>query len=314
MPGFRPGGHRADAWIQCSEDRYLAGRGFFRLTWKLLQRPDIRRSPVKALWRRLAWRARWRLCREPWLLSYRGNIRIAVPRDGLGAQLFYDGVSEPDIEEFCLRFLQPGMIVFDVGAHVGKYTLLCARAVGPQGHVHAFEPNPALFHLLQLNIARNHFNNSHARQCAVSDEDGVSDFELCAESSISSLVRDENRDSPRGASKILRVPTLRLDSFCAQAGLRPRLVKVDVEGAELLVFQGATNLLDLPAGKSPVWIFEHEPANYARFGYAPARLFALLRRHGYRTWTCRDGRVTRLEETAGIPVNLVAAKEESWGL
>ncbi len=270
---------------------------------------------MKALWRRLVWRARWRLCRAPWQLSYRGNIRIAVPRDGVGAQLFYQGFSEPDIEEFCLRFLNPGMVVFDVGAHVGKYTLLCARAVGPQGHVHAFEPNPALFHLLQLNIARNGLSNSHATRSAVSDEDGASDFELCAESSISALVRKENRGAPRAASKIVRLPTLRLDTFCAQSGLGPHLVKVDVEGAELLVFQGSTHLLGLPAGRSPVWVFEHEPANYARFGYAPARLFALLRLHSYRIWTFRHGRITLLEETAhsGIPANLVAAKEGAWG-
>jgi FkbM family methyltransferase len=241
-------------------------------------------------------------------------MRIAVPRDGLGAQLFYEGSSEPDIEEFCLRFLDPGMVVFDVGAHVGKYTLLCARAVGPEGHVHAFEPHPVLFHLLQLNIAQNGFHNARALQCAVSDEDGVSDFELCAESSNSSLVREENRTSPRAASTIVPLPTVRLDTFCARAGRTPHLVKVDVEGAELLIFKGATNLLGLPAGKSPVWVFEHEPANYARFGYAPARLFALLRRHGYRTWTCRKGRVTPLEETAqsSIPANLVAAKEGAW--
>jgi FkbM family methyltransferase len=264
----------------------------------------------------VAWRARWRFCRAPWRLTYRGHIRIAVPRDGLGAQLFYEGRSEPDVEEFCLRFLTPGMVFFDIGAHVGKYTLLCARAVGSQGYVHAFEPNPDLSRLLRLNIDQNGLRNAKTNRCAVSDEDGVSDFELCAESSISSLVREENRHTPRASSRIVTVPTVRLDTYCTRTGARPHLVKIDAEGAELLIFQGATRLLGLPVGQSPVWVFEHEPANYARFGYTPARLFEFLRTHGYHTWSSRDGRVTPIEELppSDIPANLVAAKEGARGL
>ena len=270
---------------------------------------------MRAVWRRVIWRIRWRVWKTPWQLSYRGHFQIAVPRDGVGAQLFYEGLSEPDVEEFCLRFLDPGMVFFDIGAHIGKYTLLCARAVGPRGQVHAFEPNPDLSRLLQLNLDGNGIDNAHANRCAVSDEDGAGEFELCVESTISSLVRQENRRSPRRESRIVTVPTVRLDTYCAQRGLRPHLVKVDVEGAELLVFQGATDLLCLPAGQSPVWVFEHAPPNYARFGYAPARLFDFLRRHGYRLWSSREGRVTPLQESpsSAVPANVVAAKEGAWG-
>jgi FkbM family methyltransferase len=281
----------------------------------LFQRRDFRRNPVRALWRRVVWRVRWRVSRRSWVLSYRGHIRIAVPHDGLGSQLYYEGCSEPDIEELCLRFLRPGMVFFDVGAHVGKYTLLAARAVGPSGRVHAFEPNPELSRLLEHNISLNALRNVRPNQCAVSDSDGAGDFEACAEASVSSLLPREKRSAPRRTSRILSVPTLRLDTYCASNRVRPHLVKVDVEGAELLVFRGSEALLDAPGDLSSVWIFEHEPANYARFGYAPQQLFDFLRRHGYRPWSYREGIGAALMDSPplrGGPVNLLAVREGVW--
>ncbi len=116
-------------------------------------------------------------------------------------------------------------------------------------------------------------------------------------------------------SRIITVPTVRLDTWCARSGLTPTLVKVDAEGAELPIFRGAADLLRLPSAKAPVWIFEREPSNYARFGYDTEKMLGFLRVSGYRVWSCRSG--GRLEPLDGaarsnMDINLVAAQEGVW--
>ncbi len=278
----------------------------------LIRRSDFRRNPARALWRRLLWRLRWRFFRKPWLLPFHGHFTIAVANDGQGSLLFYQGYSEPETEKLVLRFLKPGMTFVDVGAHIGKYTLLGARAVRRDGEVHAFEPNPRIFDLLKRNVASNGLDNVLVRECAVSDRDGTGEFEVCAESTFSALKRKTVRLPGREVAKAIRVKSIRLDTYFAQKRKKANLVKVDVEGAELMVFLGSASLLKLPVEEAPVWIFEYEPENYASFGYTPEELFALLARNGYRIWCCRDGEDCTPIHPPRVPSgvnNLIAAKE-----
>jgi FkbM family methyltransferase len=256
---------------------------------RLVGRGDFVRNPLKALWRRLVWKVRWQFIRRPWVLKLRGGLKIAVARDGLGCLLYYQGFSEPEIEEFLERFLKPGMIFIDVGAHIGKYVLLASPAVGPGGEVHAFEPNPLAFQLLEANVRRNKLSNVFLRSCAVSDREEARDFEICRELTVSSFAKSS---VARQVREVVQVRCVDLDSYCVGWRRRPDLVKIDVEGAELAVFQGARRLLDLPAGQSPAWLFEYSPANLGHFGHRPAELLGLLRLHGYGVWRCRlDGRI-----------------------
>ena len=111
---------------------------------RVLQSPDFRRSPVRGLLKRVAWRLRWRVSSTPWVVDSIDGFRIAVPRSLVGKLIFYQGPSEPETRELLLRLFRPGMVVLDVGANVGEYTLLAARSVGLNGKVHAFEPNASL--------------------------------------------------------------------------------------------------------------------------------------------------------------------------
>jgi FkbM family methyltransferase len=255
----------------------------------LARREDFLRNPFKALWRRLVWRLRWQLCKKPWVLKLRGGLKIAVTNDGLGCLLFYQGFSEPQIEDYLERFLRPGMIFIDVGAHVGKYVLLAARAVGPGGEVHAFEPNHLAFDLLVANVRLNHLDNVRLQSCAVSHRDGARDFEICRELTVSSFSKNL---LARQVREVVRVRCVALDSYCVGWRRQPDLIKIDVEGAELAVFQGAQQLLGLPEGQAPVLLFEYSPANFGHFGYEPAELLGLLGRFGYGAWRCEgDGRI-----------------------
>jgi FkbM family methyltransferase len=290
----------------------LSPKKYRLLVRGLFQRSDFKRNPARALLRRLAWRLRWRFSRKPWLLPFHGHFTIAVANDGQGALLFYQGYSEPETEKFILRFLKPGMSFIDVGAHIGKYTLLGAHAVRREGEVHAFEPNPVIFDLLRRNVRENGFQNVHMLECAVSNHDGPEEFEVCAEATFSALKRKTVRLPRREVAKAIRVESVRLDTYFADKRKKANLVKVDVEGAELMVFMGSRSLLELSAEEAPVWVFEYEPENYASFGYAPEDLFALLARTGHRVWYCRDGEGGKPADTLRIPSDvhiLIAAKE-----
>src|SRR5512138_2867115 len=86
-----------------------------------------------------------------------GQTMYLDPGDSMG--LAIQGTYEPEETEAVLRSVKSGMVVVDIGANIGYYTLLFARLVGPQGRVIAFEPDPATFALLKKNVDSNQHRN-----------------------------------------------------------------------------------------------------------------------------------------------------------
>lgn len=250
---------------------------------RLLRRADFRSNPVRALWRRVLWRARWSLIRKPWIHRMPGGVRLATPRIGVGAQIYYQGYSEPETVGFLNRHLEPGMVLWDVGAHVGEYTLLAAKAVGASGEVHAFEANPVMARILEENVLLNRFENVRLNRCAIADSRGELEFRVMEEPAVSFLSPRGGGEekSPARLERTIRVPAMSLDDYLEEAGRAPDLIKVDVEGAELMVLSGAAGLLDGSVGAPPVWILEYSWENCPRFGYEPDELVSSLEGHGY---------------------------------
>jgi len=145
--------------------------------------------------------------------------------------------------------LRRGDTVLEVGAHIGYLTQFFARKVGQTGEIHAFEPGAANQNLLQRNI-------QSLAQCAlvdaaVSNDDGKAMFfeenlggfmnsldpEFASTSGLAESQRAALRITPR------QVRTLTLDGYVQRLGLTPDFIKIDVEGAELAVLQGARQIL-----------------------------------------------------------------------
>jgi FkbM family methyltransferase len=114
------------------------------------------------------------------------------------------------------------MTAFDVGANVGYFTLLLSMAVGPAGHVFAFEPDPTNFAFLQSHLSLNRCTNVSAIEAAASNRTGEAQFE-CA--------RSMGHVSPTGRTT---VRTIRLDEFPT-----PDIIKMDIEGGEFDAIPGA---------------------------------------------------------------------------
>jgi FkbM family methyltransferase len=194
---------------------------------------------------------------------------IAVPRSSSGAPLYYAGWSEPDESAFMESVVRAGRVVFDVGAHVGEYTLLAAARGAV---VHAFEANPSSAALLRANIARNGLATVTVHEVAASDREGEETLLARGDLSLSALWNEQQADE--GYERVV-VPTRRIDSIAAPP---PDVIKLDVEGAELAALRGAEGTLER---HGPLVVFEVVPANYARFGYGPNDVIELLVGHGY---------------------------------
>jgi len=276
---------------------------------RLWSRPDFRSNPARAVWRRASWRVRWQLTDSLWQQRFGPGLRIALPRRGTAVQIHYSGHSEPETASFVRRFVQPGMTVWDVGAHIGEYTLLAAHGAGVTGRVHAFEANPAMLRVLETNVALNGFTRVTCRGEAVSDRVGEAEFVVQRNSALSSLQGQGGGRAVTGQATI-RVPTTTLDAHAAAHG-RPDLIKVDVEGAEILVLRGASALLEQPAAAAPVVIFEYSIDTTRALGFDADDALRFLLQRGYAFYRIDDsGAVYDFDPSASLPptFNLVASK------
>jgi FkbM family methyltransferase len=144
---------------------------------------------------------------------------------GAGQHGCWLGTYEQWFAKRLLAVLREGMTAFDVGAHSGYYTLMMSRAVGRSGRVFAFEPNALNAAYLRRHVALNRLTNIQVVETAITDREGTVHF------------RDDGYNS-RIAQTGRQVRTTRLDSFPI-----PDLVKMDIEGAEVLALRGASKLL-----------------------------------------------------------------------
>jgi len=127
-----------------------------------------------------------------------------------------------------------GAVVYDIGAHVGFYTLLASEIVGPRGKVIAFEPLPQNLHYLNRHLSINKCDNVKVIEAAVAEESGTAFFTEGTSSSMGYLSLAGN----------IEVKKVALDELMFNGKiLPPEYLKIDVEGAELMVLSGAKSVL-----------------------------------------------------------------------
>jgi FkbM family methyltransferase len=149
---------------------------------------------------------------------------------------------EPEAMQNIRRLLKAGDCCIDVGANLGYYTISLAKWVGPSGLVVAFEPFPGNFAILQKNIHLNHLQNVVLEPSALSDCNGSLQL-ICDVDEQFSATPSFGGYAVEGDRVSVNVPTRRLDDYVAGLGKAPNLIKIDVEGAELTVLEGARRTL-----------------------------------------------------------------------
>jgi FkbM family methyltransferase len=146
------------------------------------------------------------------------------------------------------KLIGVGSVVFDVGAHVGFYTLLSSRLVGPLGEVIAFEPLPRNLHYLREHLRLNRVENVRIIERALSDAEGEASFTE-GENSFNARISEEGK---------IKVKTAALDHLMESEGLPvPDFIKMDIEGAETMALRGARRTLE--AHHPTIFLTTHGP-------------------------------------------------------
>jgi FkbM family methyltransferase len=197
---------------------------------------------------------------------------------------FYLGSYDRQLVHLIANTVRSGDVCIDVGAQKGFITLHLLRAVGPEGRVIAFEPDPRAMEALKANVQRNGFDRSKLYPCALGDREASCAFALSRQLGWSSRFPNEVA-KPSVASTIL-VRTRRLDDILPETGIAPEthrisFVKIDAEGSEPLILQGAMETL---RRFRPAVHIEVNKASLCAGGFSANSIESLLRPLGYELY------------------------------
>ena len=227
------------------------------------------------------------------------------PRDLIGSEILRSWMWESETVRFVWSWLRAGLTVLDVGAHVGQYALLASGLVGPAGRVIAFEPHPVLGRVLRRNVSRAGCQNVTVLPVALGRAQGPGTLVLHPPDNFGGSSLRPGDASEHHARATVEVTTL--DEVMSRLG-RPSvdLAKIDVEGAELDVIDGARGTLK--ANPDIVLIVEFLRSNPLRFGRTVEDLEARLRELGFQLFTLTLDGLRRYEPVGELAVNVVAVR------
>jgi FkbM family methyltransferase len=258
----------ADPWSKVAEER----PGLARRIGRFLASPARKKYITMALRARRVFPEMAIPLRLPfgaWWLAEKG---------ALDHELMYNGFEEAEVR-FVQRLLQPGMTALDIGAHHGLYTLLTAKRVGKRGRVIAFEPSPRECRRLVKHLRVNRCKNVQVEACAVGDTSGEAElFMVDGSRDWGNSLRPPAVPEP---TRRVRVPIRKLDDVLAERGIEHvDLIKLDAEGGELAVLEGARRLLQ--TAPRPAILAEVEDSRTRPWGYPARRIMQLLASWNYR--------------------------------
>jgi FkbM family methyltransferase len=184
------------------------------------------------------------------------GLRLLI--DPKHEKFYWTGAHEVPVQQAIVSRLRPGMTFWDIGAHIGFFSLLASRCVGDSGHVYAFEPLPQNRERLLADIKRNGLTNITVHDCALSSSSGETVLHAHESSLMWTLVPG------RGEEQGLHVRCCTLDEL-AQSLPRPDMIKIDAESAEVEVLRGGLQLL---AAARPALIVEFSDDNLLAAGQA----------------------------------------------
>ncbi len=216
------------------------------------------------------------------------------------------GWFEAQEQAFLWLYLRDGDTVIDCGAHVGLFSILAGRAIGPRGRLIAFEPAPTTASLLRSNLQSNQLTDAVVIESAVADQPGTLKLHRHGEgrSAYNSLCE-------AGDDGGIDVTVTSLDRVIVEQNIEHvDFLKIDVEGFEPSVWRGAA--ASIQAAKLPLVMIEFTEENLQRAGHSSIELARTITDSGYHLCRFDPGRrlliPTQVTEPIGYD-NLFAARD-----
>lgn len=248
--------------------------------WRAVVRSYVRWFPLqKGKWRVMEALSPLYAASEPQIGRLPGGAAILLDLgEHVQRWIYFFGVYEQDTVDWFRSNLRPGMVVLDIGANVGQYTLIAARGVGSNGRVHAFEPNPISYRTLTSNIEINSFRNVSTHALAVSDSAGEVTLYVPDNDNMGEASLQMSQTGQRNTT----VMSVTIDDWAQNAdlGATPRIdiIKIDVQGLESAVLRGARKVM---IRFRPIIICEFEERWLRDSGTSSVELKRMLRELSY---------------------------------
>ena len=178
-------------------------------------------------------------------------MNLNLSDGGISSILYQVGERERAFMSLLDRTVEEGMVCLDLGANIGYTTLHMLKNVGDSGFVYAIEPGPNNLELLKMNIQDNKYEDScEITQCAISSEDSKIDFWLSEKPNLNSVEKIES------STKKIQVDGYKLGTFLKERKF-PNFIKMDVEGHEVKIFEGALEYFRKNKGHTNLFVEVH---------------------------------------------------------
>jgi len=252
----------------------------------------------------------------------RGGIRYHLDlNEGIDFSIFLLGAFEAGTQKTLQKLVKPGDVVFDIGANIGAHTLGIAQSVGSSGKVYAFEPADFAFAKLKRNLALNPELDARTLPQQILLAANLTERSEPRIYASWPLESDANVH-PRLRSRLVsaeRAVVETLDNFILREGItRLDLIKMDVDGHELPVLQGAGETL---RRFQPTLVMEMSPYIHAEFHHSFAQFVEILKQAGYSLRNTDTGRPVPLDAAQlerlipdGASINVVAQSKRGPAL
>lgn len=293
-----------DAMIQFRQGQLI---NFIRSEWiSYLSRRRYRRFRKKVQ----KWENYKHTDKKKIVATLKSGVKLYLFPDSELSKLIYLDRFEKSEQVFMNRLLTQGDIFVDIGANIGLFSLIASKIVGKSGHIYSFEPCSTTYERLQENIGLAHFQNISSFSMALSDQESVLD--LCVSKEGFDAWNSFVNPSVKSSFGTESVETISWDIFAQKHSLMGNvtMMKIDVEGWEMQVLQGAANALSRP--DAPLLQIEFTEQNCYANGYTCKDLYHQLNDFGYQLFTYDVGENTLVPEPLRETyphLNVIAVKD-----
>ncbi len=239
--------------------------------------------------------------------TYDGRKLYVSPANPSNRTVAFCGEYDKIDSSIVRALVRRGNSAIDIGANLGWYTTLISKSVGHGGKVISIEPLPEIFNLLKKNIEINKMDNCIPLNIAISDYIGKGEIHFFSgepdtHSSLNTLGRSNYRKI------MVQVDTV--DNLCESYGLNPDFIKIDVEGAERELIQGASRTL---RDTKPVLMIEFNLGTTSASGYDSRTLLQMIKEYDYRFYRgTKVGTIQRITNRTSLSFmqNLFCVSED----
>jgi FkbM family methyltransferase len=213
-----------------------------------------------------------------------GSSIVLDVRDPAHREIAFFGVTEAPTTSLFTRLAFPGWTLLDIGANAGYYSLLAHDLGGKSSCIHAFEPNPSLAAMFRESVRRSNADGEIVvNQVACGSGPGSAELQLSSDPSqyAFATLKPELAWFAHGAPVVVDV--IDLDSYCETRGIKPDMVKLDVEGYEPEAIAGMSGLLTRHV---PSWVVCEVVRAEAR--PKPEDVINAMAKFGYKAYGIAD--------------------------